>query len=191
MVTAVLYSCWSNTQFCERRNHFSIWYAGLVRGHEDQQERIDKPTCISKFFERKFQIDQVRRVMVVQLAITIVIHYLRVSFRELREKVAWLRWNQKWSQKKWWHLLLISKQCKPFSNESDRSCYESYLKTDLFANLVDFRPSIDFTSEISLLGLVWSMLRCSLKSHFIRVYMLPLFPTILLSYSQRSVSGKV
>ena len=35
------------------------------------------------------------------------------------------------------------------------------------------------------------MLRCSLKSHFIRVYMLPLFPTILLSYSQRSVSGKV
>ena len=35
------------------------------------------------------------------------------------------------------------------------------------------------------------MLRCSLKSHVIRVYMLPLFPTILLSYSQRSVSGKV
>ena len=74
-------------QFCEIRNQFSIWYAA-VRGHEDQQERIEKPTCISKFFERKFQIDQVRRVMVVQLAITIVIHYLRVSFRELREKVA-------------------------------------------------------------------------------------------------------
>ena len=74
-------------QFCERRNQFSIWYAA-VRGHEDQQERIDKPTCISKLFERKFKIDQVRRVMVVQLAITIVIHYLCVSFRELRQKVA-------------------------------------------------------------------------------------------------------
>ena len=69
-------------QFGERRNQFSIWYAA-VRGHEDQQERINKP-----FFERKFKIDQVRRVMVVLLAITIVIHYLCVSFRELREKVA-------------------------------------------------------------------------------------------------------
>ena len=56
---------------------------------------------------------------------------------------------------------------------------------------MDFRSSIDFTSEISFLGLIWSRLRCSLKSHVIRVYMLPLFPTILLSYSQRSVSGKV
>ena len=39
-------------QFCEIRNQFSIWYAA-VRGHEDQQERIDKPTCISKFFREK------------------------------------------------------------------------------------------------------------------------------------------
>ena len=40
-----------------------MWYAGLVRGHEDQQERIDKPTCISKLFEKKFKINHVRRVM--------------------------------------------------------------------------------------------------------------------------------